>query len=196
MSSTFRPPVRRVSLPIRLGDGRSEVREAEYLPHELEAMRDLRRRVEVATDPAEARRLANEAQVLHELKVFFPDGEFEVAGSPEREPEFVQSSLEEAAAARDEAMRRVDRAADPDWKDEALAAVRRTCEALEEFISDDVWEHDLPGTREDRALGLVIRRAKDLGWCEKTGRMRPSVRSHLSEKPVWRSLIYAGEASC
>lgn len=47
----------------------------------------------------------------------------------------------------------------------------------------------LTGTREDRALGPVFQRAARKGWIVKTDRVRPSVRSHLSGKPVWRSLL-------
>jgi hypothetical protein len=33
-------------------------------------------------------------------------------------------------------------------------------------------------------------KAARLRFMEKTGRSRPSVRSNLSEKPIWGSLIY------
>jgi hypothetical protein len=95
------------------------------------------------------------------------------------------------AAARDDAMQRVDEHADPDWKTLALAAIRKTCEQRAEFHVDDVWTiGDLPRTREDRALGPQMLKAARLGWCVKTDRVRPSVRSHLSGKPVWRSRLY------
>lgn len=95
----------------------------------------------------------------------------------------------DAARDRDVALQRVDDAADVDWKELALEAVRITAVRLPEFISDDVWATGLPRTREDRALGPVFLRASRLGYCQKTDRVRPSVRSHLSGKPVWRSLI-------
>lgn len=96
-----------------------------------------------------------------------------------------------AIAARDTALRNVEENADEQWKEQALAAVRRTCEALPEWISDDVWAiGGLESTREDRALGAVIRKAARLGWCVKTDRVRPSVRSHGSGKSVWRSRLY------
>lgn len=95
-----------------------------------------------------------------------------------------------ARAAAEGAIQRVDEHADPLWKEHALEAVRRTAELLPDFISDDVWEvGGLAGTREDRALGPVFLRAKRNGWIVKTDRVRPSVRSHLSGKPVWRSLL-------
>jgi hypothetical protein len=103
-----------------------------------------------------------------------------------------QSSLfEQALAARDEALEQVERHAVEGWNDLALDAIHRTCKERAEFHSDDVWEiGQLPRTREDRALGPQMRKAARLGWCVKTDRVRPSVRSHLSGKPVWTSMIY------
>ena len=115
-----------------------------------------------------------------------------------------QMSLDEAFAAhpasvakarreRDRALRLVEEHADPDWKDEALEAVRRTAQRMPHFHVDSVWEAGLSGTVENRALGAVLQRAARLGWIERTNEVRPSVRSHLSPKPLWRSLIYQGE---
>jgi hypothetical protein len=96
-----------------------------------------------------------------------------------------------ARAARDIALERVEAAADPDWQAQAIAAVRVTAELMIEFISDDVWAMTkLSAPREARALGAVFRHAMKAGWITKTDRVKPSVRSHLSGKPVWRSLIY------
>ena len=94
-----------------------------------------------------------------------------------------------------EAIQRVEEHADPDWKTDAYEAIRRTCERMPEFISDDVWTvGGLTGTREDRALGPVFLRAKRDGLCVKTDRVRPSVRSHAAGKPIWVSRIYRGGA--
>lgn len=101
-----------------------------------------------------------------------------------------QPSFDFVAGETRSALEQVEEAADDDWKEEALAAVERTCMALPEFISDDVWTTGgLESTREDRALGPILLQARRLGWCEKTDRLRPSRRSHLSGKPVWRSLV-------
>lgn len=106
-------------------------------------------------------------------------------------PERARADLhQQAEAAMREGVERVEAHADERWKEEALDAVRRTCLALDEFISDDVWAlTGLRSTREDRALGPVFTKAKRLGWCVKTDRVRPSVRSHLTGKPVWKSLL-------
>jgi hypothetical protein len=101
-----------------------------------------------------------------------------------------QMTLEDALAARDEAIQRVDEHADPDWKDHAYDLVVRTAGELYEFTQDDVWDRGLQPTRENRALGPVFLRAARAGVCEKTDRVRPSARSHGSGKPVWRSLIH------
>jgi hypothetical protein len=96
---------------------------------------------------------------------------------------------EKARQDRDEALSRVGAAADETWRNEALHCLWKTAKRHAEFISDDVWETGLSRTREDRALGPVFRQAAGLEWIVKTDRVRPSVRSHLSGKPIWRSLI-------
>lgn len=92
------------------------------------------------------------------------------------------------------ALDQVEENTDEDWAADALAAVQKTCIVLEEFISDDVWRvGQLDSTHEDRALGPVLLQAKRNRWCVKTDRMRPSLRSHLSGKPVWKSLVCVKE---
>jgi hypothetical protein len=93
---------------------------------------------------------------------------------------------------RDRILEAVDQATDEQWREAALAAVQRTCEQQAEFISDDVWRNGLDSTREDRALGPIMLRAARAGWCKKTDRVRPSVRSHGSGKPVWKSKLFGG----
>jgi hypothetical protein len=101
-----------------------------------------------------------------------------------RDPEVVRKESQDA-------IQQVEDNAEDDWKDLALEAVHVTCMQRESFISDDVWVcGDLPSTREDRALGPVLMKAAKLKWCEKTDRVRPSLRSHMSGKPVWKSLIW------
>ena len=106
----------------------------------------------------------------------------------------MQLTIEQTIHERDRAMQRVDENADTAWKTRALEAVRRTCEQHAEWHSDDVWATGLDEPREARALGPVVLRAIRNGWCVKTDRVRPSVRSHGSGKPVYRSLIYRGAA--
>jgi hypothetical protein len=90
-------------------------------------------------------------------------------------------------------MAAVEANAAPEWQVLALDALRRTAEARVDFISDDVWTVGaLPKTRDDRALGPIFRDGIRKGWIRKTSLLRPSVRSHLSGKPVWQSLICKG----
>jgi hypothetical protein len=101
----------------------------------------------------------------------------------------------EAKRGRDEAINAVALFVDPAWAGQALTAIRKTAETHAEFISDDVWRHGkLAPTRENRALGAVFKHAVALGWMTRTNRSRASVRSHLSGKPIWKSLIYKGGA--
>lgn len=104
-----------------------------------------------------------------------------------------QLALNLARQARDTALERVEEASDPSWQAQAFGAIRATAENYPEFISDDVWAFTgLEAPREARALGPVFLHAVRVGWIRKTDRVKPSVRSHLSGKPIWRSLIFKG----
>lgn len=109
--------------------------------------------------------------------------------------EFIPKLKQRTAAreARDTALQQVEENADAEWKEKALRAVHQTALQLREFISDDIWEvSQLDSPREARALGPVLLEAARQGWIVKTNYVRPSVRSHLSGKPVWLSSIYKG----
>lgn len=98
-------------------------------------------------------------------------------------------------AVADELQRSLDLVAantESDWADEALEAIRKVCLKYREFHVDLVWLEGLRSTHNDKALGPVMMRAKRLGYCVKTDRVRPSLRSHLSGKPIWKSLLYRG----
>lgn len=104
------------------------------------------------------------------------------------------STIEEAHAEGNEGIYRADSSASEAWKQEALAAIWTTCVNKQEFHVDSVWEvGNLSQPPESRALGQQMRLAARKGWCEKTDRMLPSIRSHGSGKPVWRSLVYKGD---
>jgi len=99
----------------------------------------------------------------------------------------------EAAAARDEAMERVERNATEEAK-AALAECLSICIRLgREFTSDDVWEwmdrkFAHVEMREPRLLGPIMRAASRAGRIEKTGRTRDSIRkeTHMNPKAIWR----------
>lgn len=111
-----------------------------------------------------------------------------------------QASLfDTAAAARDIGMERAAVHAGESWQQECLVIARDYCERHEYVFVDDLWAWGLETGESDRALGAVIQLAARLGWIEKIPMRsvhpeayvsRPSVRSNLSPKPVWRSLIY------
>ena len=106
-----------------------------------------------------------------------------------------RGSLADARAARDEALRLVDAAADPEWKGRTLAAIKRLAERSEFLTADDVWEATGEMPSEPRAMGPVMLAARSNGWIEKTDRVQPSVRivNHARDIAVWRSLIQQGE---
>lgn len=99
-----------------------------------------------------------------------------------------------AIQATNEAIERVDRNANPDWKTHARAAIQFLARTRQEFTTDDVWEfmhqrgHDAP--HEPRALGALMREAAKQRLIEATDRVRPSERPqcHMNPKRVWRSL--------
>lgn len=103
-----------------------------------------------------------------------------------------QPSLFDVSAETWRAIEAVENHADVEWNAQALEAVERICQRLAEFISDDIWDSGLESTREDRALGPVLMKARRMGWCVKTDRVRPSKRSHMSGKPVWKSMLFGG----
>ncbi|MGK8195163.1 hypothetical protein [Burkholderia cepacia] len=81
---------------------------------------------------------------------------------------------------------------DSDWAELAYAAVRQVAESQSEFTPDDIWATGLQKPIEARALGGVMRRARQEGLIEKTGRVQPTTQpeSHGTDVTVWRSLIY------
>lgn len=104
-----------------------------------------------------------------------------------------KSLRQRARASRDAALEGVRRGADPSWLADFLKAIRKTAMLMREFISDDVWRvGGVFPTRENRAAGPVFQHAARLGWVTRTNKMRSSVRSNLSGKPVWRSHIFKG----
>lgn len=103
------------------------------------------------------------------------------------------SLFDDAAAARADGMQRAWDHADADWRVLAFDTIVAYLRENEEFFCDDLWDHtDLPFPREGRALGPVIVKVSKAGHMVKTDGYRPSKRSNLTAKPVWRSLIWTG----
>lgn len=82
--------------------------------------------------------------------------------------------------------------ADGTWKKLAYQAVRQVAERQQEFTPDDIWATGLQKPVEARALGGIMRKARQDGLVEKTGRVQPTTQpeSHGTDVTVWRSLIY------
>lgn len=103
-----------------------------------------------------------------------------------------QITLEEAIAAADEAIARVDEHADIDWKATATEAVRVLSLAGSEFTTDDVMEHlERMGahTHDNRALGPVIRRAVRSNEIREVGMTR-SRRRHGARIPIYKGVAW------
>lgn len=78
---------------------------------------------------------------------------------------------------------------DKDWSAKAYAAVCDVARSKAEFTPDDIWETGLEKPQEARALGPVMRRAKNAGLIEKTGRSQATRQpeSHGTDVAIWKS---------
>lgn len=95
---------------------------------------------------------------------------------------------------RDAAIEAVDKAAALYWKEEAIAALRRTCAKFYEFTVDDVQREIVASgamTLEGRAMGPVMLRGVKNGWMEASGKYTKSSQSqcHGNPRTIWRSKI-------
>lgn len=108
-----------------------------------------------------------------------------------------QGSLWEVFAARDEAVDRVERNADSDWKTKAYEAGKRLARDNKFIISEEIWDAlSVEGvtTHEPRAMGPIMRRLQADKIIEPTGDfvISPSPLGHGRPSRVWASLIVAG----
>ena len=90
-----------------------------------------------------------------------------------------------------------------EWREYAITFVRRHLTTHRELFVDDLWDEGLTEPDSARALGAVIQHAAREGWMrqKRVRRVRgdlvvemdyvarPSVRSNMSLKPVWESLL-------
>lgn len=100
-----------------------------------------------------------------------------------------------AQAAKKEAIERVGRNANPEWKAAALNSVYVLARIMPELTTDPVHkrlERLNVDTHEKRALGNVMTTAAKNGWIEKAGRQEETERAVANSRPltVWKSLIY------
>lgn len=101
-----------------------------------------------------------------------------------------QTDIFQALKASEEAQARVEQNADNEWLQQAHLAVRLIAERMSEFTTDDVWEV-LPQTRENRALGPVMKKAASAGLIVATDRVRTGKRvsRHGAPLRVWASKV-------
>ncbi len=98
--------------------------------------------------------------------------------------------FDQAYRGREKGMKKVDNATTEKWKayaDDFILAYARTHKTV--FV-DDLWDAGLTPPPSPRALGPRMKAAAVAGWITKTDRVRPSVRSHLTGKPIWISNVY------
>ena len=103
------------------------------------------------------------------------------------------------ALLRDEAIDRVEMHAAEEWRADALRAVEACALARGYFTTDHVWAlleaAESTGTHEPRAMGAIMRKAANEGYCERTNVTQQSKRPRCHRRPVrvWRSLVYRGK---
>jgi hypothetical protein len=92
----------------------------------------------------------------------------------------------------DAAIESVTENAGPIWRELALDAVRRAARCNRTLTVVDVWMRcEQCDTYDNRAIGGIMRRAKELGWITPTGNYRPSSIPAHHGRPllIWRSNI-------
>ena len=104
-------------------------------------------------------------------------------------------SKQQGEAARDEAIQRVEEAADEDFKSAAIEVIEFVARTTPRFTTDRVWyfitKRGITPPREPRVLGALMRKAAGRGWIEATNEHRLSTKSSNHRRPirVWRSVI-------
>lgn len=103
-------------------------------------------------------------------------------------------TIEAGLAAAAEGMGRVESGANPEWMAAMSAAVEEIARKQRFFNADDVFRVAPAGieTRDNRAFGPVMARAKGNGICKSTQTFVKSEREelHATDIRVWESLIY------
>jgi hypothetical protein len=212
----FGLPKRRLAIPrALLGPHAPERAEEEktlvFEPHEHAFFVETMRRIDAAPARSEERAgMLNELQFVLALKWTFDarlltEEEAWLGGFTEVRPESLPApeepraeqlgftaDLEAAQAARDEAIRRVDTNADPQWKIHAARALREVAARRPDLTSDDVWIHLGSAPLEPRVMGPIMLAAQRDGVIAATDLTRQATRvvNHARPQRVWRSLVY------
>ena len=96
----------------------------------------------------------------------------------------VALSATESAAARDEALVRVEAGAPLVWFARACVIVRQVMAQKSEFTSDDLWAAGLDKPPEPRALGPVLRQFISAGLIRPTGRFIKTAQVLRHRAPI------------
>ena len=108
---------------------------------------------------------------------------------------YKQTDLFSPQIKKEEAMDRVDKNANQDFRRVAFKSLINHARHKEFITANDVWDGlDLLGieTHDNRALGPIFLKAAREGWIEKTNQTMQSSRSsrHAGDVRVWRSLLF------
>ena len=101
-----------------------------------------------------------------------------------------QEPLWGAERQRDAGMAQVDMATHESWKMDADIFIETYLRTHPQLFVDDLWAAGLVKPPSPRALGPRVLSAAKRGLMKRSGFYRPSVNSHMTEKPVWTSLVY------
>lgn len=99
----------------------------------------------------------------------------------------------EGARLRDEALDVLEET-NEDWVDHAISAIFGIAKAQALFTADDVWREVGYDPANKKALGSAMRKASNLGYCERTNQTRQCMRPsrHRGNVQVWMSKLYRG----
>lgn len=106
------------------------------------------------------------------------------------------TQIQEANAAKDEAIARVEAHANEEWLEQARWAIHLVAASRPSFTSQEVWPH-IPGeTHDKRAMGAAMRAAEREGIIEPTltWQQSDSIVNHRRPQRVWRSLLWRSDA--
>lgn len=106
-----------------------------------------------------------------------------------------QSLFDQAQTRRDAGIAQSRETSGEDWHRYALQVIWSHLKLYDTLHADELWKAGLRPPSSPRALGAVMQEAVKRGWMEKITTpegwiaAKPSVRSNMQLKPVWRSLL-------
>lgn len=106
------------------------------------------------------------------------------------------ANMNEAEAAKQEAIQRVGNHANEAWMEDAAWAIHIAAASRPSFTTAEVWPLIREQTHDHRAMGAAMRIAQREGYIEPTleWKQSDSTVNHRRPQRVWRSLIWRGNA--